>query len=193
MPAERKKVASRGKAPVGTAAPPVRAPLHPGSVLVREVMQRDVVVLHAEDSIRTAAEQFEEVAITGAPVVDAAERLVGVLTVSDIARSEHVSEHGVQTQPEGRAPQDFEGSVDESGVDEEQFPTEDYDDEVLGRTRVGDWMTPRVVHLGPRETIKAACRLMLDEGIHRVFVVDDGKLVGVVSSEDIVRLLAETG
>ncbi|MGE3351207.1 MAG: CBS domain-containing protein [Planctomycetota bacterium] len=32
---------------------------------------------------------------------------------------------------------------------------------------------------------------MLDEGIHRVFVVEQRRLVGVVSTTDVMRLLAD--
>ena len=34
---------------------------------------------------------------------------------------------------------------------------------------------------------------MLDNRIHRVLVVDDGMLVGIVSSSDIVRAVAQKG
>lgn len=179
-----------------TAARAVAANLvDPTRILARDIMRPDVLVLRADDTIKSAAEQLEEIRASGAPVVDAAGRLVGVLTQSDIARSEHVGDDGVQARlaptiddvpPAGASVDD--GVVDE---DEEVFPTDEYDEEVLGRLRVADWMSPGVIQVPPDLTVAAVCRRMLDEAIHRVFVVERKTLLGVVSTEDVVRLLAE--
>jgi len=169
---------------------PVVAPsvIDPARILARDVMQTDVLVLRADDPIKSAAEQLEEFSISGAPVVDAGGRLVGVLTQSDIARSEHVTEVGVVARPS----RDLEAVADEAEADDdaEVFSTEDYDEAVLGRLRVADWMSPGVIEESPDATLAKVCRRMIDEGIHRVFVVERERLVGVVSTEDVVRLLA---
>jgi CBS domain-containing protein len=190
--AARKPAAKRSAGGAAAARAPGKV-IDPTRILVRDVMRTDVLVLRADDPVKTAAEQLEEIHASGAPVVDSAGRLVGVLTLSDIARSEHVSEDGVTTRPAPRATETLEGMVDESGVDEEFFPTEDYEEGVLGRLRVADWMTPGVIKVAPTATIASACRRMLDDAIHRVFVVEKGRLVGVLSTEDVVRLLAEPG
>lgn len=165
--------------------------VHPGQVPVRDVMRGEVLTLRVDDSIRSAAEQLEEARVSGAPVVDAAGSLVGVLTLRDIARSDHVSEEGFSTRAEGRSPEDPVRTMDAVGEDEVEFPTEDYDERLLGRVRVAEWMTPGVIAVAPDASVAAACRRMLDESIHRVFVVERGRLLGVLSTEDIVRLLAE--
>ena len=113
-----------------------RGVVDPRRILAREVMVTDVLVLETEDHIKEAAERLEELHISGAPVVDAAGHLVGVLTLSDIARSEHVSDSGVSTRIESRSGETLEGMIDELGEDEELFPTEDYDTQVLGGLRL---------------------------------------------------------
>ncbi|MBL8730205.1 MAG: CBS domain-containing protein [Planctomycetes bacterium] len=165
--------------------------VHPGQMLVRDLMRQDVLMLRADDSIRSAAEQLEEARVSGAPVADATGRLVGVLTLRDIARSDHVSEAGVTTRAAALPAMDLEGTMDAAGEDEEVFSTEEYDDELLGRVRVAEWMTPGVIEVSPDATVAAACRRMLDESIHRLFVVEGERLLGVLSTEDVVRLLAE--
>lgn len=165
-------------------------PLDPTRVLARDVMHDTTLVLRVDDAIHVAAEQLEDVG-GGAPVVDSTGRLVGVLTSTDIARSEHVAEEGVSTRPEPREVETLAGMVDESDQDEEVFSTEEYDTQVLGGLRVADWMTPRVVQVAPETTVAQVARHMLDEGIHRVFVVDRNHLVGVVSTDDLIQLLAE--
>ena len=59
-------------------------------VLASDLMEDDLMVLLAEDTIDTAVAAFEEYGITAAPVKDANDQLVGVLSVSDIARTEHI-------------------------------------------------------------------------------------------------------
>lgn len=189
----KKKAATRTKTGGdGTPKSTARAApaIEPERILVRDVMSTDVLILRADDPIKEAVEQLEEISVSGAPVVNGAGKLIGVLTRTDIARSEHVSGEGVTTRPQSREVETLEGMVDEVGVDEEMFPTEDYDEGVLGGLRVADWMTPGVVHVAPDATLASACRRMLDEAVHRVFVVERDRVVGVLSTEDVVRLLA---
>jgi CBS domain-containing protein len=161
----------------------------PTGILAREVMHTDVLVLRVDDPIRWAAEQLEEAGVTGAPVVDAAGRLLGVLTVSDIARSEHVANGGITTRMEESA--GARVIIAESEVtDEEVFATDDYGDAVLGRARVADWMTTGVKTVAPDVSLAEVCRAMSDGDIHRVFVVKGNRLQGVISTTDVVRLLA---
>ena len=54
-------------------------------------------------------------------------------------------------------------------------------------------MTPDPLTVSPTDDIEAAARLMATEHIHRVPVVQDDELVGVVSSLDIVRLVGDHG
>lgn len=185
-----KTIRNRGRKPaVAKAAAPVL--VDPTKILARDIMRPDVLVLRTDDTVRSAAEQLEEIRASGAPVVDAAGKLVGVLTLSDIARSEHVGDDGVRAQP-ARPLDDVPVTAadDAADEDEEVFPTDEFADEVLGRLRVVDWMSPGVIQVPPDMSLAAVCRRMLDEAIHRVFVVEREALLGVVSTEDVVRLLA---
>jgi CBS domain-containing protein len=169
------------------ASHPMKA-IDPGKVLARDVMRTDVLTLLADDSIRDAAEQLEEIHASGAAVVDDSGRLLGVLTLSDIARSEHVDDQGVATRL--RAELEPDRSTEVEGVDEDLFETDDFRDRVVGRVRIADWMSQGVTSVSPKATLAAVCRIMLDEDIHRVFVLDGDRLCGVISTKDVVRVLA---
>lgn len=56
---------------------------------------------------------------------------------------------------------------------------------------VGDLMTPRLYSVSPEQTLIDAAREMVDRRIHRVFVLDGGKLVGVVSTKDLMRAVMD--
>ena len=64
--------------------------------------------------------------------------------------------------------------------------------EQLPRT-AADLMMPMAIALSDRATIAHAAALMAEEGIHHLPIVDvEGRLIGVVSTMDIVRWLART-
>ncbi len=162
-----------------------------------DLMRTDVACLHPEDPIEEAVRLFEEYEIGGAPVIDLSGKLLGVLSVRDIARSEHLREGKI----EGARP-DLTGEnvpLDPDSTDVDADPDavpvtplrEDYPVETMGRATVADWMSPEVMTVGPKTTLRLVCQIMGRESIHRVFVVEDQRLVGVISALDVVRFLAE--
>jgi CBS domain-containing protein len=160
---------------------------------VREVMRKDLATLSPDDTVQAAIDLFEDLRIGGAPVVDGGGKLVGVLTLFDVAQTDRVRE------PDAESSGDFdmiepadETRFDESDPDEIVGLKEDYSPAVAGRVLVSDWMTREVVTVPPAATLAKVCRLMVDRHIHRVFVAEDGKLLGVVSSFDVVRCVAGT-
>jgi CBS domain-containing protein len=54
-------------------------------------------------------------------------------------------------------------------------------------------MSPDPITVAPSASLRSVCALMVREGIHRVIVVDEGKLVGIVTTLDVVRAVAEAG
>jgi CBS domain-containing protein len=165
-------------------------------VKAREIMQTDVVTLHCDMPIRSAVETLEEYSISGAPVVDEAENLVGVLSSTDILKSEsaHEDAEGLETFRSSRYyrvdPLEELVELERDEEDELTFSREDYVSKALGRETVADWMTPKIISVGPEASLGDVCTLMVREGVHRVFVVEGQRLLGVISSFDVVRSLA---
>lgn len=164
--------------------------IDPSRILARDVMRTDVITLRADDTVESAVEMLEEYHVSGAPVVDGAGTLVGVLAVSDIARQEHVREGRLTAEHTGGPVDLVDEEVSGADLEDELFALEDYSTELLGRVRVEEWMTRGLTHVRPDATLAEVCRLMMSESIHRVFVVEEGDLRGVVSTYDVVRLLA---
>ncbi len=156
-------------------------------VLAEEIMEKDVLELTTLTPIERAVELLQEYAISGAPVVDEAGELVGVLSASDIIKRDcaHNDEDA-----DGRRTSYY--SVDPfDSPPSEFFGREDYSLDALGRELTMDWMTPQVVSVGPDATLTEVCAVMAKESIHRVFVLKGKRLQGVVSTLDIVNYLAE--
>lgn len=162
-------------------------------ITAQDLMVTDVQTLEADASVEEAIEIFEEYHISGAPVVDSAGRLLGVLTASDIARREHVKEGRLQAgNQEYYLANPLDEERDEGFWDEEDyFSQSDYGGETLGTARVRDWMNPNIVGVTPETGLKEVCEIMVAETIHRVLVVEKGVVKGIVSSFDLVRFLAQ--
>ncbi|MDQ8164416.1 MAG: CBS domain-containing protein [Gemmatimonadota bacterium] len=140
---------------------------------VRDVMSRDIVAFEPEAGLLDAIEVLAERHISGAPVL-VGERIVGVLSSSDILEF-------VASNPVALA--DY-GDSATAGASEEWSA-------LAGHT-VGEAMSGGpACTLAPDHTVQEAAELMRTSGIHRVFVVDRERLVGVVSSLDITKALAD--
>jgi len=67
------------------------------------------------------------------------------------------------------------------------------DENTLDQHTVSELMTYQVFGVAPSTSIKIAAAIMRKRGIHRVLVMDNEKLVGIVSALDIAQLVSTTG
>lgn len=174
---------------------------------LRSIMAADVVTLAPETTIREAANLFAEKGISGAPVV-AGGRVVGVVSMRDLldlhaevpsgSREEAASDWNGQTMYEdlddgGENPAVFYlESWLESGADLAQYFSSggsEYD--VLDSHTVDEIMTRRLYALPPDTELAEAARYMLRHGVHRVLVLEDGRLVGMVTTTDFLRAIGD--
>lgn len=149
-------------------------------MLAKNVMQRKVITAGPEMTIKELASLFVERQISGAPVVDSAGILVGVISQTDITRLES------ERPRKDRTPW-FYLQTDEYGRRLKM--------EAPGwSARVKDYMTPIVISCGRDDTIEDAARMMLDQKLHRIVVAEDGKLFGIITTTDLLRaFLAGSG
>jgi CBS domain-containing protein len=133
------------------------------------------------------AEFLVEHNISGVPVTDERGRPIGVVSKTDLMRG------GLREAPSGAPQADLSGhrSGELAGDPPKaraRWPRGSVADPPA---RVADVMMPMAFTLPESATLSQAAALMAFEGIHRVPVVSsDGRVVGVVSSLDLVRWLA---
>jgi CBS domain-containing protein len=152
------------------------------ALAARDVMQRDVLTIDAAATILDAYRLFVEEEISGAPVVDEDGRVLGVLSARDLLRviTEERDTALVQTSY-------FRDTEEFSGPDWAGGP-EDFQDRLAGRT-VGDTMTPGAIVVALDAPIAEVARTLRRQRVHRILVVDDDRLVGLITSFDLVGLL----
>jgi CBS domain-containing protein len=153
----------------------------------RDIMQQEVTCLTPDTTIESAVETLSGMHISGVPVVDGARKLLGMFSTSDITQPEHVNSDRID-----QAPGDWSmGDPEQDDAEEVYYDKDAFSPEVFGPRTVGDWMHRGVVSVGPDASVQRVCRTLIDNGIHRVCVVERGELVGLISSTDVVRCVAE--
>lgn len=163
-------------------------------VRARDLMRTQVVTLSPDASIREAVATLQDDHLGGVPVVDGASKVVGFLSLADIARIEHLAGDRVaEERGERQLANPIGEALEEESIDDEEFAgREDYSPELLGRETVGDWMTRGVIDVPPDASLKEVCRVMVRESVHRVVVLDEReRLAGIISTMDVVRYVAE--
>lgn len=179
---------------------------------VRDIMTTDVVTVTPHTTLRDAIELFAKRHVSGAPVIDGAD-VVGVVSTSDVLSFE-ASNPGVPTERDRVEWTDLEEEAPESDdIDPEDEPTaefftEQWDDagadvsdrmsalaspewDLLEEHEVEEIMTRKLLAVPPDAPVEEAARLMKRSGVHRVFVTEDRRIVGVVSAIDIAHAVAE--
>lgn len=160
------------------------------NVKARDIMQAHVVTLSPSTSIESAIETFEDLHISGAPVVDERGTIVGMLSAFDIAKTEHMQDDQIQVGRVHYAEMEIDEEEEPLSFDEVILTMNDFSPRTTGRTTVAEWMTREIVSVGPDMGLRQICKLMVKEHVHRVPVVKNGKLVGIISTLDIVRCVA---
>jgi CBS-domain-containing membrane protein len=153
---------------------PVRADI-PEHLRVADVMNRDVVRVHPETPLKELVGLLIGRDYRAVPVVDEAERVVGIVTNGDL-----VERGGLAMRLELLATASREAIQQElAGLS------------AHGRT-AAEVMTREVVTVPPDISVLEATRLMTQRRLKRLPVVDAmGHLLGIVSRVDLVRTVAE--
>ncbi len=156
----------------------------------RDVMRKNVQKLESGMPIDRAIALFEEAHISGAPVVDAQDRVVGVLTLADVANAELAAKSRLEGTSREYAVGGWRG--DEEDLSEDEFVSmESLAIDAESGDTVAEWMTQEVVSVRSEASLRDVCRVMAENKIHRVLVVDEKKLHGIVTNSDVVRWIAE--
>ncbi len=149
-----------------------RAPHEVPPDRVGDVMTREVISVQTDTPLRDAVAALLDRDFRALPVVDADNRLAGIITNGDL-----VERGGLQARLELLAPLGDTGGL---------VPSE-------GEARTaGEMMTSPAVSIGPEAPLREAVHLMVQQGVKRLPVVDsESRLVGMLSRVDVLRTMGE--
>lgn len=180
-------------------------------VRLHDIMTLDIVTVTPETTLRDAAGLLADEFVSGAPVV-AGSRVVGVISASDIVRFvadepgvpverpdmlETGEWPGVEPWDEGAEPPGayFADLWDDAGagVGARMESTEGPEWNVLEEHTVAELMSRTVTELGREASVGDAAELMLKAHVHRILVMEDSKLVGLVTTTDVLKAVSQHG
>ena len=178
-------------------------------IAVKDIMQTDVVTVSMDTTARHLARVLADEEISGVPVLDGNGNLAGVVSATDLVRLA-ADEAGVPLR-QGGTPVGVDPVLDPDGqmeneetepdpygfflpeelpFSEERFlelgPEGDFD-----TVLVRDIMTPVTFSVRPDATVAELCEFLVRGRIHRAVVVDGSELLGIVTSADVLRAVAE--
>jgi CBS domain-containing protein len=139
---------------------------------VGDVMTTSVISVQAATPLKEVARLLVEHGISGVPVVDDDGQPVGVVSETDFL----LKGAGV----EGIAHRRFTRFLGESDGTRRQQAK-------VAATTAGTAMTSPPVTIGKNAPIGIAARVMTERSVNRLLVVDDERLVGIVTRADVVR------
>ena len=144
----------------------------------RDVMVRAVVTTSSDTTVEQLARLMINLRISGVPVMDRDGRLVGIVTEGDLLRR-------VETGTERHRPRWSEPFSSNSRLAAEYIKSH--------AKRVADIMTREVFSVEELATLGEIADLLETNHIKRVPVIHDGKIVGIVSRADLLKVLASGG
>ena len=146
---------------------------------VRDLMTFHAVTVMPSDTVKDALDLLVANNVAALPVVDEANRCVGVISASDLLGL--AQERGEDLEAFNAA----EGLTRELLI--EHLERADFSD-----LAVKEAMTPTPIVVGPEATLPEAARIMVEYGIHHLAVTENKhRFLGLLSALDIVRAVAE--
>jgi CBS domain-containing protein len=144
---------------------------------IRDVMTPRVVTVDVATPLRDVAGLLNDRRISGLPVVDEDGAVVGVVSEADFLVKAQGPD-AVQHRPLSRLLGDSIATRDQLAK--------------MSATTAGEAMTSPAITIEPNRRINEAARLMTSHRVNRLPVVEDGRLVGIVTRSDIVRAYVRT-
>ncbi len=169
---------------------------------VRDIMQTDVISARKGDTLESLIQTLDEHQISGVPVLDPTGRVAGVVSRTDVLRWA-AREREVTGGVEFWADLELIPDADPSAEDDLQpfFLAPESATVILPRggvlegpelrdALVEEIMTPVAFTVDPAMTIWELARFLVQGRIHRALVVEDGRLVGIATAFDVLRVVA---
>jgi len=130
--------------------------------LISEIMTKNIIALNRDDDLETAEMLFKRNKIRHIPVV-AEEVIIGMLSYTDLLRIS------------------FADAVYET--------EEEVDTLVYNMFTIDQVMAKNIVTVPSTATIKEVAKILAENEFHALPVVDDGRLVGIVTTTDLINYL----
>ena len=157
-------------------------------VKVKDSMEKLVIRFHVDDKITDIAQILRENKISGAPIVDKDNKVIGIVSEGDIMRLLEV--HSPRINLILPSPLDW---IELPIRMKYEFDEIAEDMNRAASVHISEIMTKKVITTKEDDDISDASQLMDTHSVNRLPVVDDeGKLIGIVTRGDIISALVRS-
>ncbi len=132
--------------------------------LVKDWMTKNVITVRPDTTLPEAHRLMKDHNIRRLPVVNEEGKLIGIVTLGDVREAEP-------------------SQATTLSIWELNY--------LLSNLRIKEIMTPNPITISQENTIADAARLMLENKISALPVMDNGKLVGIITESDIFRMVVK--
>ena len=149
-------------------------------ITASDLMNPEVLTVRDDMPVRELATFLVDHEITGAPVLDGDGELVGVVSLVDVVAVAS-EDDGFGMAPTFFSPRD-------------RPPAEEVVEDLMPESEtllVRDIMNPDVFWVEEDAPVSDLAMKMLREHLHRLLVLRDGEVVGIVSTSDLLGLLVD--
>lgn len=136
---------------------------------ISEVMQKRVIEIKKGTTLKGAIEILVKNKISGAPVIDEEKKLIGIISEKDLFRSLYPDYEEYYINLDLRTSSE---KLEDRITDVSEFKVENI-------------MTPEVITVTPDTPIMKVGAIMLVQKVHRIVIVENNKVVGIVSRRDV--------
>ncbi len=144
-----------------------------------DIMSSQVITVNENDTVRELAEIFLNRKINGAPVVNDNNKVIGIVTESDLVfknKRVHI--------PTAVAILDAFIFLESPEKTEKELKK-------IAGSKVADICSHEVLTVTPETELEELATLMAEKKIHTLPVMENDKLVGVIGKSDIIRTIAQ--
>jgi predicted transcriptional regulator len=153
------------------------------ALTAKHVMKSEVLVADPDWSVNRLAEFFMENCISGAPVQSSEGTPMGVVSLTDIVH------HETQPEKDREWPHDYYlHALNRQYARQE---AEGFRIETEPLTTVRDIMTPVIFQVSEDTPVQQVAGMMIKNYIHRVIVLRDEKVVGIISTPDMLKIIRD--
>jgi len=148
----------------------------------KDIMNTTVISVSPDTTVEELGRLFIEKGISGAPVIDAGNKLYGVVTENDLIKQNERFHIPTMVRL-------FDAFIPLEG-------SSFIEDEIrrMSASKVSEICTKKVITVNPEASLQDVATIMSERGVHHLPVVESGKVVGVIGKMDVIRgRMSETG
>lgn len=153
---------------------------------VQDIMTREVLCAQADWSVERLAAFLFDNHISGAPVINSKDHPLGVVSITDIAHyNTSLSSPSLTERPH----EYYVHALVQNQYSRQEARTLHLEDESHITAR--DIMTPVIFDVDINTSIQEAASVMIKGHIHRLFVTEGKKIVGIVTALDMLKIVRD--